>query len=94
MSEFALVWYTYGDGDHMSHCSVNASFSKTLIQHLIRFVAASGDVSAEMTSVLHAIFDTEISSELVSAGAEGTIQSTRPRAIEIIRIGIKAQITY
>ena len=44
LSELALGWCTYGVGDHMSHYNPNASVSKTLIQHLIRFVAASGDV--------------------------------------------------
>ena len=47
LSELALGWCTYGVGDHMSHYNVNASVSKTLIQHLIRFVAASGDVSED-----------------------------------------------
>ncbi len=44
LSELGLGWCTYGVGDQMSHYNVNASVSKTLIQHLIRFVAASGDV--------------------------------------------------
>ena len=44
LSELGLGWCTYGVGDHMSHYNVNASVSKTLIQHLIRFVAGSGDV--------------------------------------------------
>ena len=44
---WALGWCTYGVGDHMSHYNPNGSVSKTLIQHLIRFVAASGDVDAE-----------------------------------------------
>ena len=39
LSELALGWCTYGVGDQMSHYNVNASVSKTLIQHLIRFVA-------------------------------------------------------
>jgi NAD+ synthase (glutamine-hydrolysing) len=47
-----------------------------LIQHLIRFVAASGDVSEETAAVLHDILATEISPELVPAGADGAIQST------------------
>ena len=46
LSELALGWCTYGVGDHMSHYNLNGSVSKTLIQHLIRFVAASGDVDA------------------------------------------------
>jgi NAD+ synthase (glutamine-hydrolysing) len=76
LSELALGWCTYGVGDHMSHYNPNASVSKTLIQHLIRFVAASGDVSEETASVLHDILATEISPELVPAGADGAIQST------------------
>jgi NAD+ synthase (glutamine-hydrolysing) len=42
LSEFALGWCTYGVGDQMSHYGVNASVPKTLIQHLIRWVADSG----------------------------------------------------
>ena len=52
LSELGLGWCTYGVGDQMSHYNPNASVSKTLIQHLIRFVAASGDVDAETASVL------------------------------------------
>jgi NAD+ synthase (glutamine-hydrolysing) len=76
LSELALGWCTYGVGDHMSHYNPNASVSKTLIQHLIRFVAASGDVSAETGAVLADILATEISPELVPTGADGLIQST------------------
>jgi NAD+ synthase (glutamine-hydrolysing) len=60
----------------MSHYNPNASVPKTLIQHLIRFVAASGDVNQETAAVLHDILATEISPELVPAGADGAIQST------------------
>jgi NAD+ synthase (glutamine-hydrolysing) len=76
LSELALGWCTYGVGDHMSHYNPNGSVSKTLIQHLIRFVAASGEVSAETAAVLADILATEISPELVPAGADGAIQST------------------
>ena len=44
LSELALGWCTYGVGDHMSHYNVNASVPKTLIKHLVRWVAASGSV--------------------------------------------------
>jgi NAD+ synthase (glutamine-hydrolysing) len=60
----------------MSHYNVNASVSKTLIQHLIRFVANSGDVDAETAQILVRILATEISPELVPADAKGAIQST------------------
>ena len=77
LSELGLGWCTYGVGDHMSHYNVNASVPKTLIQHLIRFVAASGDVSPNTADVLHAVLATEISPELVPAEAGATIQSTQ-----------------
>jgi NAD+ synthase (glutamine-hydrolysing) len=76
LSELALGWCTYGVGDHMSHYNPNASVAKTLIQHLIRFVAASGDVNEETAAVLADILATEISPELVPPGADGAIQST------------------
>jgi len=76
LSELGLGWCTYGVGDQMSHYNPNASVSKTLIQHLIRFVAASGDVDEETAQVLLEILATEISPELVPPGADGVIQST------------------
>jgi len=76
LSELGLGWCTYGVGDQMSHYNVNGSVSKTLIQHLIRFVAESGDVDAATAKILEAILATEISPELVPAGADGAIQST------------------
>ena len=76
LSELGLGWCTYGVGDHMSHYNPNGSVSKTLIQHLIRFVAASGDVGKDTAAILHDILDTEISPELIPAGADGAIQST------------------
>lgn len=77
LSELGLGWCTYGVGDHMSHYNVNASVPKTLIQHLIRFVAGSSDVSEETVKVLHAVLATEISPELVPATAGAAIQSTQ-----------------
>ncbi|MCA0302950.1 MAG: NAD(+) synthase [Proteobacteria bacterium] len=76
LSELGLGWCTYGVGDHMSHYNPNGSVSKTLIQHLIRFVAAGGDVSPETAEVLIDILETEISPELIPADAKGAIQST------------------
>jgi NAD+ synthase (glutamine-hydrolysing) len=77
LSELALGWCTYGVGDQMSHYNVNASVAKTLIQHLIRFVAASGDVSEETVRVLGAILSTEISPELTPPAAGTMVQSTQ-----------------
>ena len=76
LSELGLGWCTYGVGDHMSHYNPNGSVSKTLIQHLIRFVAASDDVDAETSAVLIDILETEISPELIPAGEKGQVQAT------------------
>ncbi|MCW5735356.1 MAG: NAD(+) synthase [Enhydrobacter sp.] len=75
LSELGLGWCTYGVGDHMSHYNPNGSVSKTLIQHLIRFVAASGDVDANTAAILHDILSTEISPELIP-GDNGAVQAT------------------
>jgi NAD+ synthase (glutamine-hydrolysing) len=77
LSELGLGWCTYGVGDHMSHYNVNASVAKTLIQHLIRFVATSGEVNKQTTQVLFTILATEISPELVPPNAGEAIQSTQ-----------------
>jgi len=70
LSELALGWCTYGVGDHMSHYNVNASVPKTLIQHLIRWVAQSVIFSEETSEILLDILETEISPELIP-GQEG-----------------------
>lgn len=73
LSELALGWCTYGVGDHMSHYNVNASVPKTLIQHLVRWVAETGQLGAGTdTRVLLDILDTEISPELVPGGLQST----------------------
>ncbi|MCC7041970.1 MAG: NAD(+) synthase [Burkholderiales bacterium] len=77
LSELALGWCTYGVGDHMSHYNVNGSLAKTLIQYLMRWVAARGEVDAATRDVILAIVATEISPELVPAGAGGALQSTQ-----------------
>lgn len=77
LSELALGWCTYGVGDQMSHYNVNGGVPKTLIQHLIRWVIASGQFSDEVGRTLDAILDTEISPELVPVAAGETPQSTQ-----------------
>jgi NAD+ synthase (glutamine-hydrolysing) len=76
LSELGLGWCTYGVGDHMSHYNVNASVPKTLIQHLIRWVAAEGLMGADAAPILIDIVSAEISPELVPADATGAVQST------------------
>ncbi|TWI70076.1 NAD+ synthase (glutamine-hydrolysing) [Pseudoduganella lurida] len=79
LSELALGWCTYGVGDHMSHYNVNASVPKTLISHLVRWVAGSRQFGAADSQVLLDVVDTEISPELVPGKASDTApaQSTQ-----------------
>jgi len=79
LSELALGWCTYGVGDQMSHYNVNGSVAKTLIQHLIRWVARSGQFDSAAAETLISILGTEISPELVPADASGVIQSTQDK---------------
>jgi NAD+ synthase (glutamine-hydrolysing) len=78
LSELALGWCTYGVGDHMSHYNVNASVPKTLVQHLIRWVASTKRFDDETSATLEAILETEISPELVPGDAnDKPAQSTQ-----------------
>ena len=79
LSELALGWCTYGVGDQMSHYNVNGSVAKTLIQHLIRWVATTGQFDAAASATLLSVLGTEISPELVPADASGKIQSTQEK---------------
>lgn len=72
LSELALGWCTYGVGDQMSHYAVNSGLPKTMIQHLIRWVATHR--TPELSEVLEDILDTEISPELVPGAS---MQSTQ-----------------
>jgi NAD+ synthase (glutamine-hydrolysing) len=79
LSELGLGWCTYGVGDQMSHYAVNAGVPKTLIQFLIRWCVQTDQFDRETDAVLEAILGTEISPELVPAGADGAIQSTESK---------------
>ena len=71
LSELALGWATY-NGDHMSMYGVNVSVPKTLVKHLVGWVAdRSGD--AEECRILRDIIDTPISPELIPADEQGNI---------------------
>src|SRR4029453_643114 len=76
LSELALGWCTYGVGDHMSHYNVNASVAKTLIQHLIRFVAGPGEEKKEPGGGRAATRESKTSPGLVPTQAGEPIQST------------------
>ena len=76
LSELALGWSTYGVGDQMSHYNVNGGVPKTLIQHLIRFVAGLEDFSDDVDEILLSILNTEISPELIPVQEGEAPQST------------------
>ena len=71
LSELALGWCTY-NGDHMSMYSVNASVPKTLIPHIIQYVASMPQYRAA-EAVAQDIIQTPISPELLPSGADGGI---------------------
>jgi NAD+ synthase (glutamine-hydrolysing) len=79
LSELGLGWSTYGVGDQMSHYNVNAGVPKTLIQHLIRWVIASGQFESRVGEVLESVLDTEITPELVPSGEEEELQSSEAK---------------
>ena len=69
LSELALGWATY-NGDHMSMYAVNASVPKTLVRHLVRYVADTCGNAAE-AEVLLDVLDTPVSPELLPATGDG-----------------------
>jgi NAD+ synthase (glutamine-hydrolysing) len=76
LSELALGWCTYGVGDQMSHYNVNAGVPKTLVQHLIRWVADTGEFSEDTSAVLREILELEITPELVPTVGDAIPQRT------------------
>ncbi|MBO4613327.1 MAG: NAD(+) synthase [Bacteroidaceae bacterium] len=72
LSELALGWATY-NGDHMSMYGVNASVPKTLVRHLVCWVAATNEDKTIRETLLD-IADTPISPELIPANENGEIK--------------------
>ncbi len=72
LSELALGWATY-NGDHMSNYGVNCSIPKTLVRHLVTWVANTS-VDEESKATLLDIVDTPISPELIPADENGQIK--------------------
>lgn len=72
LSELALGWATY-NGDHMSMYGVNASVPKTLVKHLVAWIANRLDDEKAKTTLLD-IVDTPISPELIPADKNGNIK--------------------
>lgn len=71
LSELALGWCTY-NGDHMSMYAVNVGIPKTLIKHLVSYVAENG-VEDSIKLTLEDIVNTPISPELTPADENGKI---------------------
>lgn len=71
MSELALGWATF-NGDHMSMYGVNCGVPKTLVKHLVKYLAQKSDNSA-IKNILLDIVDTPISPELLPADKSGKI---------------------
>lgn len=67
LSELALGWCTY-NGDHMSMYAVNCSIPKTLVRHLVGYLARDNAKKDEaLHDVLEDILDTPVSPELLPA---------------------------
>ena len=65
LSELALGWATY-NGDHMSMYGVNASVPKTLVRHIVHYIAVTAN-DQRLSDVLNDILDTPVSPELLPA---------------------------
>jgi NAD+ synthase (glutamine-hydrolysing) len=70
LSELALGWATY-NGDHMSMYGVNCSVPKTLVRHLVSYVAMKSE--AKLKKVLLDVVATPVSPELLPSSLDGTI---------------------
>ena len=71
LSELALGWATY-NGDHMSMYGVNTGVPKTLVRHIVQYVADTCG-NDTLREVLVDILDTPVSPELLPTAADGTI---------------------
>ncbi|MEG1685926.1 MAG: NAD(+) synthase, partial [Bacteroides sp.] len=71
LSELALGWATY-NGDHMSMYGVNCSIPKTLVKHLVTWIA-NNSIDEISCATLLDIVDTPISPELIPADENGDI---------------------
>jgi NAD+ synthase (glutamine-hydrolysing) len=69
MSELALGWATY-NGDHMSMYGVNTGIPKTLVRHLVKWVAET-QLDEQSKITLLDIVETPVSPELLPVDARG-----------------------
>ncbi len=72
LSELALGWATY-NGDHMSMYAINSGIPKTLIRHLVKYVADTAE-NDTLKSVLLDILDTPVSPELLPTAEDGSLK--------------------
>ena len=70
LSELALGWATY-NGDHMSMYGVNADITKTMVRHIVKYIADSSE--QKLKEVLYDILDTPVSPELLPTDNKGDI---------------------
>ncbi len=71
LSELALGWATY-NGDHMSMYGVNGSVPKTLVRHMVEWVASTEE-NAAVREALSDVAATPVSPELLPADENGEI---------------------
>lgn len=71
MSELALGWATY-NGDQMSMYGVNCSIPKTLMRHMVEWVAAN-EPNQKVGAALRDVVATPVSPELLPADEKGDI---------------------
>lgn len=71
LSELALGWCTY-NADHISMYGVNCSVPKTLVRHLVSWIA-SAEKDDRLKEALMDIVDTPVSPELLPADADDNI---------------------
>lgn len=80
LSEAALGWCTY-NGDHMSMYNMNGGIPKTLVIHLVKWIADNNACAASASlrdgknikEIIYDIIDTPISPELLPADGNGEI---------------------
>lgn len=80
LSEAALGWCTY-NGDHMSMYNMNGGIPKTLVIHLVKWIADNNACAAAVSlrdgknirEIIYDIIDTPISPELLPADGNGEI---------------------
>ncbi|GIW81134.1 MAG: NAD(+) synthase [Gemmatales bacterium] len=79
VSELALGWCTY-NGDHMSMYNPNVSIPKTLVKFLVSW-AAENEFDGAVRKTMLDVVATEISPELLPAGADGQSRQSTEKAI-------------